>query len=70
MDLINAVRPPWTDVQRRMFLDIMMEDALSKGLVGVHDAMVPVADLAFYKRLVLGPKSLADISSGWQRMTP
>lgn len=53
-----------------MFLDIMMEDALSKGLVGVHDAMVPVADLAFYKRLVLGPKSLADISSGWQRMTP
>jgi hypothetical protein len=50
MDLINAVRPPWTDVQRRMFLDIMMEDALSKGLVGIHDAMVPVTDLAFYKR--------------------
>ena len=50
MDLLEAVRPPWTDVQRERYLNIMTSDGLSKGLTGVHDARVPEADLAFFKR--------------------
>jgi len=52
VDLLEAVRPPWTDVQREAYLNIMTDDSLSKGLTGVHDARVPAADLAFYKRYV------------------
>ena len=44
MDLINAIRPPWTDHQRRAFLHRMASDGLSKGLTGVHNARTPKAD--------------------------
>lgn len=50
--LIEAIRPPWSDVQREAFLGIATADAVSKGLVGIHDARAPVADLTFYKRCV------------------
>ena len=50
MDILEAIRPPWTDDLRRMFLEKMMQDALSKGMTGVHDARVPHADLQFFKQ--------------------
>lgn len=50
--LIEAIRPPWTDTQREAFLGIATADAVSKGLVGIHDARAPIADLGFYKRYV------------------
>ena len=52
MDLLEAIRPPWTDTQRKAYLDLMTSEGLSKGLTGVHDARVPAADLAFFKRCV------------------
>jgi hypothetical protein len=39
-------------VQREAYLEIMTNDGLSKGMTGVHDARVPQADLAFFKRSV------------------
>ena len=50
IDLLEAKRPPWTDDQRKAYLDIMAKDGLAKGLTGVHDAKVPVSDLAFFKQ--------------------
>ena len=58
MDLLEAIRPPWTDTQRRAYLDLMTSEGLSKGLTGVHDARVPAADLAFFKRSVGDPPRL------------
>jgi hypothetical protein len=52
MDLVVAVQPPWTDLQRESFLEKMMDDALAVGMTGVHDAMTSKADYEFYKRLV------------------
>ena len=52
IDLLEVVRPPWTDNQREAYLELMTNDGLSKGLTGVHDARVPADDLAFYKRFV------------------
>ncbi|ORY24106.1 amidohydrolase family-domain-containing protein [Naematelia encephala] len=51
IDLINAVRPPWTDTQREAFLERMTKDGLSKGLTGVQDAQVPLEDAIFFKRM-------------------
>lgn len=58
--LIDAIRPAWTDVQRERFLAIATADAVKKGLVGIHDARAPVADLAFYKRWVSASSVLCD----------
>jgi hypothetical protein len=49
MDLVVAVRPPWTDSAREAFLDKMQRDALAVGMTGVHDAMVSEADYRFYR---------------------
>lgn len=48
MDLLNAIRPPWTDSQRQSFIDNMARDGLSKGLTGVHNARTMKADADFY----------------------
>lgn len=50
MDLVIAVQPPWTDIQRESFLDKMMDDALAVGMTGVHDAMVAKGDYEFYRK--------------------
>lgn len=50
MDLIDKITPPWTDAQREMYLKKTCDEALSKGLVGVHDAMVNKEDAAFFRR--------------------
>ena len=50
MDLVTAVQPPWTEVQRESFLEKMMDDALAKGMTGVHDAMCAKEDYEFYQR--------------------
>lgn len=53
MDLVIAVRPPWTLAQREGYLEKMMDDALAVGLTGVHDAMTSKADYDMYTRRVL-----------------
>ena len=42
--------PPWTDEQRQSYLDVASQDLLRCGVIGVHDAAVDLATLAFYKR--------------------
>lgn len=51
MDLINAIRPPWTDRQRHSFLHRMASDGLAKGLTGVHNARTPKADADLYVKM-------------------
>jgi predicted amidohydrolase YtcJ len=51
MDLINAIRPPWTDTQRRAFINRMATDGLAKGLTGVHNARTPKADADLYVKM-------------------
>ena len=59
MALVEGISPPWTSLQGEQFLGRMMDDALSVGLVGVHDAMVSEDDYRFYERWVLyRPNSL------------
>lgn len=50
VELVEAIKPPWTDIQRTAYLDRMMEDGLSKGLTGVHDARVQPEDARYFKR--------------------
>ena len=51
MDLINAIRPAWTDTQRRAFINRMAADGLAKGLTGVHQASTPKADTDLYIKM-------------------
>ncbi|ORX33527.1 amidohydrolase family-domain-containing protein [Kockovaella imperatae] len=40
MDLVMAKKPPYTEAQLSMSIERMMDDALAKGMTGVHDAML------------------------------
>lgn len=48
IDLINEIRPKWSDAQRQLFLKRMSDEALSKGLTGVHNARTPKDDVDFF----------------------
>ncbi|KAK8846587.1 hypothetical protein IAR55_005673 [Kwoniella newhampshirensis] len=51
IDLLKASRPPWTDTDRERYLQIMVQDALSKGMTGVHDAQGFLEDQLFYRKM-------------------
>ncbi|WWD21904.1 hypothetical protein CI109_106392 [Kwoniella shandongensis] len=51
IELLKAIRPPWTDADRERYLDIMVKDALSKGLTGVHDAQGFLEDQQFFIKM-------------------
>ncbi|WVW78929.1 hypothetical protein I302_100892 [Kwoniella bestiolae CBS 10118] len=51
IDMLTAIRPPWTDQDRERYLQIMLEDAMSKGLTGVHDAQGFLKEVPFWKRM-------------------
>ena len=53
IDLVEAIRPPYTEKQYEVALERMMDDALSKGMTGVHDARLEEAFLPFFKRLAV-----------------
>lgn len=53
MDLINEIKPVWTDAQRHLFLKRMSDEALRRGLTGVHNARTGKADVDFYVKSVL-----------------
>ncbi|KAL7423374.1 hypothetical protein Q5752_002677 [Cryptotrichosporon argae] len=48
VDLLDAVRPPWTDGQRAAYLAKTVGDALEKGMTAVHDAGVRPKDLDWF----------------------
>jgi predicted amidohydrolase YtcJ len=50
IDLLNAIRPPWTEVQMRTFLERVQRDGLSKGLTGIHNARLALDHARFFKR--------------------
>lgn len=50
-EFVTPLMPPITDELRQRFLETTTRDALAVGLVGVHDAMAPPEDIAFYRRL-------------------
>lgn len=51
IDLLDAIRPPWTDEQRAKFLEVTTQEALRVGMVGVHDARSFPKDVQFYHRM-------------------
>ncbi|WWD00123.1 hypothetical protein V866_007031 [Kwoniella sp. B9012] len=51
IDMLTAIRPPWTDEDRERYLNIMLKDAMSKGLTGVHDAQGFLKGVPFWKRM-------------------
>ncbi|WWC87351.1 uncharacterized protein L201_002240 [Kwoniella dendrophila CBS 6074] len=51
IDMIKAVQPPMTAEDRERCLNIMLKDAISKGLTGVHDAMGLLSEVPFWKRM-------------------
>ncbi|EIW68565.1 hypothetical protein TREMEDRAFT_13762, partial [Tremella mesenterica DSM 1558] len=51
IDLVNAVKPKWSDTQRTTYLHRVTRDALSKGLTCLHDAQAFKDDAEFYKKM-------------------
>ena len=51
MDLINPIRPPWTQTQRLAFFNHTAATALSLGLTGIHNALTPLVDAEFFHSL-------------------
>lgn len=47
---IASAMPPPTDDERFRALDAVTKEMLSKGLVGLHDAGVSMAEIEFFKR--------------------
>lgn len=52
MFLIDKVRPKWTERQMQEYLNITIQDGLSKGLVGIHDGGVVPDHVDFFQRYV------------------
>ncbi|GHJ88849.1 hypothetical protein NliqN6_5251 [Naganishia liquefaciens] len=50
MFLIDKVRPRWSETQMQEYLNITIEDALSKGLVAIHDGGVVPEQVEFFQR--------------------
>lgn len=50
-EFVGKVMPPMTDALREEDLNVAMRDALSLGLVGIHDAGLVPEDLAFFRRM-------------------
>lgn len=50
MFLIDKVRPQWSETQMQDYLNITIEDALSKGLVAIHDGGVVPEQVEFFQR--------------------
>lgn len=50
-EFVGKVMPPMTDALREENLNVAMNDALSLGLVGIHDAGLVPEDLAFFRRM-------------------
>ncbi|RXK39578.1 hypothetical protein M231_03080 [Tremella mesenterica] len=51
IDLVNTVKPKWSDTQRTTYLQRVTRDALSKGLTGLHDAQAFKDDVEFYRKM-------------------
>ncbi|WVQ97496.1 hypothetical protein IAU59_004610 [Kwoniella sp. CBS 9459] len=51
IELVTAVQPIRSDEDKERYLNIMIRDALSKGLTGVHDAQLLLKDLPFWKKM-------------------
>lgn len=51
MALVDEARPPLDEATAERALSLGMRDAVAHGLTGVHDAGVPLAELARYRRL-------------------
>ncbi|KAJ9103233.1 hypothetical protein QFC21_002656 [Naganishia friedmannii] len=49
MLLIDKVRPQWTETQMQEYLNLTIEDGLSKGLVGIHDGGVVPEHVDFFQ---------------------
>jgi predicted amidohydrolase YtcJ len=50
-DLVEAVMPPLDEATATRALELGMQEAVSHGLTGVHDAGIPLAELQRYARL-------------------
>ncbi|KAJ9119110.1 hypothetical protein QFC22_003601 [Naganishia vaughanmartiniae] len=55
MFLIDKVRPQWTEAQMQEYLNLTIQDGLSKGLVGIHDGGVIPEHVEFFQRYVCTP---------------
>ncbi|OCF40205.1 amidohydrolase [Kwoniella heveanensis CBS 569] len=52
IDLVKAIQPPWSDEDKERYLNVMIQDALSKGLTGVHDAQMFLKDAPFWTKMM------------------
>ncbi|KAL1408147.1 hypothetical protein Q8F55_004950 [Vanrija albida] len=50
-EFVVPLMPEMNDERRARYLETTTRDALAVGLVGVHDAMAPPEDIAFYRRM-------------------
>ncbi|WVR04266.1 hypothetical protein IAU60_001266 [Kwoniella sp. DSM 27419] len=51
INLLKRVRPAYTDADKERYLQIMLQDGLSKGLTGVHDAQCFSRDVPFWRKM-------------------
>lgn len=52
MDLVESLRGEVTELERQRWLTVVGRDAVSKGLVGVHDAGTVFEEIDFYRQCV------------------
>lgn len=53
MQLVDAIRPKWTEQQTRDYLDLAMRDGARYGLTGIHDAGVEPEHINLFKKVAL-----------------
>jgi len=52
MNIIDLVRPQWSEVQMEAFLKRTIDDAVKVGVTGIHDAYGLAEHVEFYQRSV------------------
>lgn len=50
MGLVEEVRPQWTETQMKGYLERTVADAVSKGVVGIHDAFGLPEHVDFFEK--------------------
>ena len=50
MGLVEEFRPQWTEAQMKMYLDRTIEDAVRKGVTGIHDAYGLPEHIDFFEK--------------------
>lgn len=70
MELIDAIRPQWSESQMRSYLSTAIRDGTSRGLTGIHDAGVEPLHVDFFLNLASTEPSALPIRFYLMRACP